>query len=121
MNNIRKTILLFFATVATGLLLLFVGHRYAATNVHGDWIISPSLQATLYKLSVVFPIVSIIVGIIVGSFEQKSRWWMAGISMLPILGVMFYGDDLIGLFFQACFFIALSLSASFVVNWWRFR
>ncbi len=36
----------------------------------------------------VLPLVSIFIGILIGWFEERNRWWLAGVSMVPLLSAM---------------------------------
>ena len=75
----------------------------------------------LVQSLVVLPVCGIIVGAFVGWFAQRSAWWLAGLSLLPLLifnlAFNWEGAEL----FLSIVDLVLSMSTSFGVSWLKGR
>jgi len=114
----RRTILTLLFAVALSYALAFIGHwvTYSlvigrAGNYQDDFIVISMIETLA-----VFPLMSILVGIFVGWFEQKKYWWLAGVCLMPFVGYLLYNSP-DRLMLVLCFaYVSLALAAAFTVS-----
>jgi uncharacterized membrane protein len=119
----RKTIRLFLVATATSFALIYGGHWLAYLYVHNKELNNKDefINISLIDSLLLMPVISVVVGIFIGSLEQKNRWWVAGISLLPLLTSILYRSFDGGLLLLSCIYLFLSLLSSWFVSWWRHR
>ena len=44
----------------------------------------------LIELFLILPLVSVFIGILIGWFEERNHWWLAAVSLAPLLGYALY-------------------------------
>jgi uncharacterized membrane protein len=116
----RKTIRLFLVATATSFALTYSGHWLAYLYVQNKGLNNKDEFINIYLIDslLLMPVISVVVGIFIGSLEQKNRWWMAGISLLPLLTSILYRSFDGGLLFLSCIYLFLSLLVSWFISWW---
>jgi hypothetical protein len=114
----RKTFLLFLVATAASFLLLYGGHWVLVVLTKGRNLDAAGeyMSVFLYEVFLVLPAVSIVVGAFFGSLEQKGRWWMAGIALLPLQAFLLYQSFDRALLFLFCVYLILSLFSSWLVS-----
>jgi hypothetical protein len=109
--------------MAASFILLYSGHWIAYTYVHSKGLNDKAefINVFLIQIFLIMPVTSIAVGIFIGALEQKSRWWMAGVALLPLLVFMLYRSFAGGLLFLSCIYLFLSLITSWFSSWLAHR
>jgi hypothetical protein len=113
--------LLFLVATAVSYLLLYGGHwlAYAWTKGKNLDVAGEYMTVFLYEIFLVLPVISIAVGAFIGAFEQKSRWWLSGIALLPLQIFLLYQLFNGRLILPFCIYLFLSLLSSWLVSKYR--
>lgn len=117
----RKTLRLFLIATASSFVFIYGGHWLAYLYVHNKGLNNKDewIDVILLEFLFILPAIAILDGIFIGSLEQKNRWWIAGVSLLPLMAnmlfVSFYGQT----FFLASIYLFLSLLSSWLVSTYR--
>ena len=118
----RRTLVIFVSAAALSFSLAFIGHRVTYGLMIGRFqnYKDAAVVISVIETLVVFPLMSILVGIFVGWLEQERRWWLAGVSLAPFLGYFLIISAFDGRIFMLCTFYALlSLTAAFTISRWK--
>jgi hypothetical protein len=123
----RKNILALIIAVVFSFVLVLVGQRISYSLCFGEDQSGAAYKSDLITFFliqsfVVFPVSAMITGAFVGWFTQKSAWWLAGISLLPLLiySLMVNSWERAEVFLSIIY-LALSLASAFGVSWWKDR
>jgi len=119
----RRSIFLVLISSVASFALLYGGHWLAYLYVHNKGLNNKDelINVILIDFLFIMPVISIVMGVFVGSLEEKSRFWIAGVSLLPLLVFMLYGFFDGGQLFLSCIYLFLSLISSWLVSLWRYR
>jgi hypothetical protein len=122
LNN-RKTSLLFLVATGTSFGLIYGGHYLAYLYVRSKSYntVGELMTVGLIEIFLILPTTSIAVGVFIGLLELKSRFWMAGVSLLPLLVFMLYGSLVGRQLFLACIYLFLSLITARLASWLAHR
>jgi len=107
-----RTTLEIIGAAALSFALAMGGHWIAYTLVgerggnNKDFVAISLIQDLL-----VIPLVSVLIGILMGWFEERNKWWLAGVSMVPLLGYGLSYGSFDGVILILCL-IYMSLASS---------
>jgi hypothetical protein len=74
------------------------------------------IKISLIEALLVLPLVSIFVGSLIGWLEERNRWWLAGVSLLPLVGYLLY-DSFEGQMLILCFiYLFLASSSALLIS-----
>jgi hypothetical protein len=79
------------------------------------------MSVYLNEIYLILPATSLAVGIFTGLLEQQNRWWLAGVSLLPLMASMLYASFDGGVVILACIYLSLSLLSAWLVSLYRER
>ena len=113
-NN--RTALLLIAASAMSFGLVYGGHWLVYLYTVKKELDNPSsfITAFLFAFFLTLPLTAI--GIFIGYFEQRRRWWMSGIALVPLLTVLLYNSFHTSVLVFCFVYLFLSLLADLMVS-----
>jgi len=118
----RRTILIGLAA-ALGFGMVFGGHRlaYRLFIDSGPNFKDTAVTVTLVELFVVFPLMSILIGALVGFVEDDKHWWLSGLALAPILAYFCWHEPALGVVILCLSYEALTMATAFLAARLRLR
>jgi hypothetical protein len=121
-----RTTLRIVGAAALSFALTLGGHWIARTFVvpRGGSEEDNFVAVSLIELLLVLPLVSIFIGALIGWFEERDRWWLAAVSLAPLLAYGLFDSFAGPLLFLCLIYLILAcasalLTASMKGRWRR--
>jgi hypothetical protein len=123
MYQMRRLILVFVAAVIMSFLIAVGGHWITYSFLIGRYEIYKDAYVviSIIETLLVFPLASISTGVLVALLEPKRGWWLAGVSLLPLLGYWLYQMFAAEVLMLCLIHESLTMISAFLISQWRRR